>query len=50
MSKVDPQKWNYTSPLDQHLINENYNDFYNIIQNSGFFQEILLNYVVKRKF
>ena len=31
MSKVDTQKWNYISPLDQHLINENYNDFYNII-------------------
>ena len=35
MSKVDTQKWNYTVPLDQYLINENYNDFYNIIQNSG---------------
>ena len=35
MSKVDTQKWNYISPLDQQLINENYNDFYNIIQNSG---------------
>ena len=23
MSKVDTQKWNYTSPLDQYLIKEN---------------------------
>jgi len=35
MSKVDTQKWNYITPLDQHLINENYNDFYKIIKNSG---------------
>ena len=35
MSKVDTQKWNYISPLDQCLINKNYNDFYNIIKNSG---------------
>ena len=35
MSKVDTQKWNYIAPLDQHLINENYNDFYKIIKNSG---------------
>ena len=35
MSKVDTQKWNYISPLDQHLINENYNEFYQIIKNSG---------------
>ena len=35
MSKVDTQKWNYTSPLDQYLINENYSDFYKIIKNSG---------------
>ena len=35
MSKVDSQKWNYTSPLDQDIINENYNDFYKIIKNSG---------------
>ena len=34
MSKVDLQKWNYTSPLDQDLINENYNEFYKIIKNS----------------
>ena len=35
MSKVDLQKWNYTSPLDQDFINENYNEFYKIIKNSG---------------
>ena len=35
MSKIDLKKWNYISPLDQNLINENYNDFYKIIKNSG---------------
>ena len=35
MSKVDTQKWNYIKPLDQNLINKNYNDFYKIIKNSG---------------
>ena len=35
MSTVDTQKWNYIAPLDQYLINENYNDFYKIIKNSG---------------
>ncbi len=35
MSKVDLQKWNYTSPLDQEILNENYNEFYKIIKNSG---------------
>ena len=35
MSMVDLQKWNYTPPLDQDLINENYNEFYEIIKNSG---------------
>ena len=35
MSKVDLQKWNYTAPLDQDAINENYNQFYKIIKNSG---------------
>ena len=35
MSKVDPQKWNYVAPLNQRLINENYNEFYQIIKNSG---------------
>ena len=35
MSKVDLQKWNYTSPLDQDMINGNYNEFYKIIKNSG---------------
>ena len=35
MSKVDLVKWNYISPLDQDIINENYNEFYKIIKNSG---------------
>ena len=35
MSKVDLQKWNYTSPLDQKILNENYNEFYKIIKTSG---------------
>ena len=35
MSKVDSQKWHYTSPLDQEILNENYNEFYKIIKNSG---------------
>ncbi len=35
MSKVDLQKWNYTSPLDQDILYENYNEFYKIIKNSG---------------
>lgn len=35
MSKVDLKKWNYTSPLDQKLINKNYNEFYKIIKSSG---------------
>ena len=35
MSKVDLQKWNYTSPLDQDILNENYNELYKIIKNSG---------------
>ena len=35
MSKVDPQKWNYIAPLNQRLIDENYNEFYQIIKNSG---------------
>ena len=35
MSKVDPQKWNYIAPLKQRLIDENYNEFYQIIKNSG---------------
>ena len=35
MSKVDLQKWNYISPLDQDIINENYNEFYKIIKKSG---------------
>ena len=35
MSKVDLLKWNYTSPLDQDILNENYNEFYKIIKNSG---------------
>ncbi len=35
MSKVDLKKWNYESPLSQKIINENYNEFYKIIKNSG---------------
>ena len=35
MSKVNPQKWHYIAPLNQRLINENYNEFYQIIKNSG---------------
>jgi len=35
MSKVDSQKWNYTFPLDQEILYENYNEFYKIIKNSG---------------
>ena len=35
MSKVDIKKWNYTSQLDQEILNENYNEFYKIIKNSG---------------
>ena len=35
MSKVDLQKWNYTFPLDQEILYENYNEFYKIIKNSG---------------
>ena len=35
MSKVNLQKWNYTSPLDQEILYENYNEFYKIIKNSG---------------
>ena len=35
MSKVDLQKWNYISPLNQDIINENYNEFYKIIEDSG---------------
>ena len=34
MSKVDPQKWNYIAALNQRLIDENYNEFYQIIKNS----------------
>jgi N-dimethylarginine dimethylaminohydrolase len=35
MSKVNNQKWNYDSPLDQNLLNENYKDFYKIIKKFG---------------
>lgn len=35
MSKVDLKKWNYQSPLNQKKIDNNYNEFYNIIKNSG---------------
>ena len=35
MSKIDLKKWNYASPLNQKFITDNYNDFYEIIENSG---------------
>ena len=35
MSKVNNQKWNYDSPLDQNILNENYKDFYKIIKKFG---------------
>ena len=35
MSKVNKQKWNYDSPLDQNLLNENYKDFHKIIKKFG---------------
>ena len=35
MSKVDLQKWNYKSPMNQEIINENYNELYTIVKNSG---------------
>ena len=35
MSKVDLKKWNYVSPLNQKIIEENYSEFYEIIKNSG---------------
>ena len=35
MSQVNLQKWNYTPSLNQEIINENYNEFYKIIKNSG---------------
>ena len=34
MSKVNLKKWNYFGPLDQNLIDKNYNDFCQIIKNS----------------
>ena len=34
MSKVNLKKWNYESPLNQKIIEENYNEFYEIIKNS----------------
>ena len=34
MSKVNLKKWNYESPLNQKNIEENYNEFYEIIKNS----------------
>ena len=34
MSKVNLKKWNYESPLSQKIIEENYNEFYQIIKNS----------------
>ena len=35
MSKVNLKKWNYRSPLNQNKINQNYSEFYKIIENSG---------------
>ena len=35
MAKVNKKKWNYISPLDQNLLNENYKDFYKIIKKFG---------------
>tara|TARA_B100000029_G_C17414055_1_gene901820 strand:+ start:179 stop:1057 length:879 start_codon:yes stop_codon:yes gene_type:complete len=35
MSKVNLKKWNYGSPLNQNKINQNYREFYEIIENSG---------------
>ena len=35
MSKVNLNKWNYTYPLDQDLINQNYNEFIKIIKKFG---------------
>ena len=35
MSKVNLKKWNYTYPLYQDLINQNYNEFINIIKKFG---------------
>ena len=35
MSKVNSNKWNYDFPLDQNLINKNYNEFKKIIENFG---------------
>lgn len=35
MSKVDLKKWNYGSPLNQELIEANYREFYEIIENSN---------------
>ena len=35
MSKVDLKKWNYESPLNQKILEENYCEFYEIIKNSG---------------
>ena len=32
MSKVDYKKWNYHGPLDQKLINSNYDEFLNILK------------------
>ena len=34
ISEVDTKKWNYISPLDQEIINKNYNEFYEIMNNS----------------
>ena len=41
MSKVDLQKWNYTSPLDQDFINTNYNEFHKIIKSSENLEDLI---------
>ena len=48
MSKVDLQKWNYTSPLDQDILNENYNEFYKIIKNSENLKSLIENIIWKK--
>ena len=30
ISKVDLKKWNYETPINQDLINENYMEFFNL--------------------
>ena len=35
MARVNTKKWNYIFPINQNLINKNYNEFYSIIKESG---------------